>query len=457
MSKDYFEVRDWLESFIPEIYSKKNLGLERIAYLLKFLDNPEKKFKSVHVGGTSGKGSTAFYISEFLQLKKLKVGLHISPHLIYLGERMQINGKEISVSRFVGLINQIKPFVEQMRASQVGFPSYFEILVAASFKYFADEKVDITVVEVGLGGEYDATNVLKPNVSVITNVGLDHMDILGKTIEKIASEKSGIIKKNVPILTGTSGKAFKIIEKRAKENNSKLITINTLLSNKSVNTDVLKAFNVDKYSLGAKSNKLAYSNKLLALMTVDLLGMQISQKDMNKIFSKLLKGRMEEIQKGVILDGAHNLDKINFLIQWIKKQMTTNDSQLIFENVFNKSNVSGQTSNVTLVLAFKKGKNWKKMVDLLIKRLPVKKVIAAEFFAVTDTGKFMAVNPEEIKKYIDSKWSIKVESFENSQEAVFEALNSTQLPNYSTTQPILITGSLYFVGEVRTLWKSGEF
>src|SRR3989344_7954159 len=230
MFKDYYACRVWLESFIPQTYSRENLGLERIEYLLKLLGNPEKKFKSIHVGGTSGKGSTCFYIARILQLKKYKIGLHLSPHLVYIGERMQINGKEISVSRLVRLINEIKPLVEQMRASQLGKPSYFEILVALSFKYFADSKVDFAVVEVGLGGRLDATNVLQPQIALITNVGLDHTEILGNSVEKIAEEKAGIIKNGVPVVTGvlpssgslTSGKALKIIEKVAKAKKSKL-------------------------------------------------------------------------------------------------------------------------------------------------------------------------------------------------------------------------------------------
>src|SRR3972149_1208689 len=149
MFKDYYEVRAWLEGFIPYVWTRKELGLRRIRHLLKLLGNPQNKFKSIHIAGTSGKGSTAFYISKLLQESKsqrVKVGLHLSPHLVDIRERMQINGKLIELNKFIKLIEDIKPTVEAMKDSRVGYPSYFEILVAASFLYFAKEKVDLAVV-----------------------------------------------------------------------------------------------------------------------------------------------------------------------------------------------------------------------------------------------------------------------------------------------------------------------
>ena len=255
MFKDYFEVRKWLESYIPQTYTKKELGLGRIKYLLKLLDNPQDKFKSIHVAGTSGKGSTAFYISRLLKESKsqrVKVGLHLSPHLVDIRERLQINGKLVPMNRFIKLLNEIKPVVEVIQKSKPELtPSYFEILVAASFLYFAQSKVDWAVVEVGLGGRLDATNVLNPEVSVITNIGLDHTDILGKTIEEIAREKAGIIKsdkrqvtsdklieKGVPVVTGASGVALRVIENVAKEKKAKLITIGTRLGIQPLKSDI---------------------------------------------------------------------------------------------------------------------------------------------------------------------------------------------------------------------------
>src|SRR3990167_1569508 len=206
MFESYIDVRTWLENFIPQVWTKQELGLARIRYLLKLLDNPQDKFKSIHVAGTSGKGSTAFYIARLLEVSNVpkvsealgtrdtldtrgtpKVGLHLSPHLVDIRERMQIfksskfnpsstesrRGREVlsskfenelmPIGRFLRLFNEVRPVVEKIKKTNSDLtPSYFEILVAASFLYFAQEKVDWAVVEVGLGGRLDATNVLRP-------------------------------------------------------------------------------------------------------------------------------------------------------------------------------------------------------------------------------------------------------------------------------------------------------
>ena len=163
------------------------------------------------------------------------------PHLVYIGERMRVQGIEIRVKRLVNLINEIRPIVERIKKEKPNLtPSYFEILVASSFLYFAKEKVDFAVVEVGLGGRLDATNILEPELSVITNVGLDHTDILGNTIGMIAFEKAGIIKKRTPIVTGATGKALKVIEKVALEKNVPLVNLNTLLAKKGPKFDMFR-------------------------------------------------------------------------------------------------------------------------------------------------------------------------------------------------------------------------
>ncbi len=420
MFKNYYQARDWLEEFIPLVYGKEEFGLSRIQRLLKLLGNPERKFKSIHIAGTSGKGSTAFYTARLLQEAGLKVGLHVSPHLVDIRERMQIfesleSGVEsrglMPISKFLRLFNGIKPIVESMMGSKVGLPSYFEILVAVTFKYFADEKVDFAVVEVGLGGRLDATNVLTPKLSVITNIGLDHTEILGKTIEKIASEKAGIIKAGVPVLTGASGKGLGVIEKVARDKGAKLVKVST--------------------------QKGPAGNQFLAKTALEILRIRVSGASMKKAYEVGFAGRFEEIEKGVVLDGAHNADKVKALINW---------------TLDNKG-----AKRIILVVAFKKGKNWKKMVDLLVNNLPVDQVISTEFNAVTDTGKFAAVPAEKIARYVSSSkyYVVSVKTIKNSQEAVFEALQSKI---YNPKSEILLTsGSLYLVGEVRTMWKLPEF
>jgi len=197
---NYSETTNWLFSQLP-IY--QNVGksaykadLCQTLKLAKQLNHPEHKFKSIHVGGTNGKGSTAHMLASVLQEAGYKVGLYTSPHLKEYRERIRINGIKISENFVVDFVANNKSFFEANALS------FFEMSVGMAFDYFAQEQVDIAVVEVGLGGRLDSTNILKPEVSVITNIGLDHTQFLGTTLEAIAGEKAGIIKSNTPIVIG---------------------------------------------------------------------------------------------------------------------------------------------------------------------------------------------------------------------------------------------------------------
>jgi dihydrofolate synthase/folylpolyglutamate synthase len=335
--------------------------------------------------------------------------------------KSQNYGSLMPMRRFVRLFNEIAAVVDDIKRNQPQFtPSYFEILVAASFKLFAEEKVDWAVVEVGLGGRLDATNILTPKVSVITNIGLDHTEILGKTIEKIAREKAGIIKQGIPAVTGASGKAFKVIAVIAHEKQSPLIKINT------------------QYVPNALSLCHFPVSGLLSLAAVETAGIKLNTDDVFTALETVFPGRLEEFGD-VIIDGAHNPDKIKFLLSYVRSLRTK--------------------QKVNLVVAFKKGKNWKKMADLLIKNLPIDEIVATKYQAVTDTGAGSAVEPSEIANYVKSRLrqgyggqarsKLKVMSIEDSQGAVFAAID--------TRNTVIVTGSLYLVGEVRTMWHLPSF
>ena len=183
----------------------------------KHLGDPQHKFKSIHIAGTNGKGSVSHMMAAILQTAGYKVGLYTSPHLKDFRERIKINGAEISEDFVTGFTEKIKPLIEEIE------PSFFEITVAMAFDYFAKQKVDIAVVEVGLGGRYDSTNIITPELSVITNIGWDHMNILGDSLEKIAFEKAGIIKQNIPVVIGEFLPETKpVFESIAKEKNALL-------------------------------------------------------------------------------------------------------------------------------------------------------------------------------------------------------------------------------------------
>jgi dihydrofolate synthase/folylpolyglutamate synthase len=168
--------------------------LSNTIVLCQALGNPQTKFKSIHVAGTNGKGSTSHMIASILQTAGYKTGLYTSPHLKEFTERIRINGVEVQQSFVIDFVNRIRPLIEKVR------PSFFEITVAMAFDFFVSNKVDIAVIEVGLGGRLDSTNVIIPELSIITNIGWDHKEILGETLEKIAYEKAGIIKRNVPVI-----------------------------------------------------------------------------------------------------------------------------------------------------------------------------------------------------------------------------------------------------------------
>lgn len=184
----------------------------------KHLNHPEKKFKSVHIAGTNGKGSTSHILAAILQQAGYKTGLYTSPHLKDFRERIKINGEMISKQEVVIFVEENKVFIEEIS------PSFFEATVGLAFEHFAKHKVDIAIIEVGLGGRLDSTNVISPEVSVITNISMDHMDILGDTLQKIAFEKAGIIKKNTPVIIGEYQEEVKqVFIDKAKEQNAELI------------------------------------------------------------------------------------------------------------------------------------------------------------------------------------------------------------------------------------------
>ena len=215
---DYKKTVDYLFQRLPfyqregKIAYKKDIG--NIIYATKHLNNPHKKFKSIHIAGTNGKGSTAHMLKSILIESGLKIGLYTSPHLKDLRERIKINGEMISKKDVVSFVNKNKKIFEKIDLS------FFEFMVALSFDYFAKKKVDIAIIETGLGGRLDSTNIITPILSIITNISIDHSNLLGNTIEKIALEKAGIIKKNVPVVIGKKDKTKAIFNRIAKEKKS---------------------------------------------------------------------------------------------------------------------------------------------------------------------------------------------------------------------------------------------
>lgn len=218
----YQEAIEYL--FSLEFFGIK-LGLDNIRRLMELLGDPQKNLRVIHIAGTNGKGSVANYTANILQASDYQVGLYTSPHLVRFEERISINGKLISETDIARLTERIKPLAEQVaKESNGAHPTFFEITTAMALLYFSEQKVDFTVLEVGLGGRLDATNVVHAGIAVITNIDFDHMKQLGYTLREIAREKAGIIKPNSVVITGARGEALEEIRKIAKEQNAQLVS-----------------------------------------------------------------------------------------------------------------------------------------------------------------------------------------------------------------------------------------
>lgn len=220
--QDYQEAVDWLFVQAPnyQIDGQKAYkpGLENIKKLCDFFGNPQDKIKTIHIGGTNGKGSTSNMLASVLQESGYKIGLYNSPHLVDFTERIKVDGKNADKEFVFNFIQKLKKLPSEIR------PSFFEFTTIMAFEYFHHQKVDFAIIEVGLGGRLDSTNIIQPLVSAITNVALDHMNILGNTIEEIAIEKAGIIKKEIPIISGDENILVKnIIRKKAETENTNFI------------------------------------------------------------------------------------------------------------------------------------------------------------------------------------------------------------------------------------------
>lgn len=237
----YPQVLDFLYAQLPMFHRigaaafKKDLG--NTLALLEFLGNPQYKFKSIHVGGTNGKGSTSHMLSAVLQAKGFKTGLYLSPHYRDFRERIKLNGQYITRQYVIDFVEKMKPIIAEVQ------PSFFELTVAMAFDYFAYRKVDIAVIEVGLGGRLDSTNVITPVLSVITNISFDHMQFLGDTLPEIAGEKAGIIKPGVPVVIGeTHPESAPVFISKARSENTPIYFADQHLKAKIVEEDASHSY-----------------------------------------------------------------------------------------------------------------------------------------------------------------------------------------------------------------------
>tara|TARA_Y100001970_G_scaffold190446_1_gene231591 strand:- start:2659 stop:3903 length:1245 start_codon:yes stop_codon:yes gene_type:complete len=286
------------------------LGLENIELFLDVCGNPHKKIKTIHLAGTNGKGSTASLIAKILQEHGLKVGLYTSPHLVNFNERIRINGYPISDTEIINFIERHKKIIQESSVT------FFEATTALAFSYFAKNNVDIAIIETGLGGRLDSTNVILPIQTIITEIDYDHTHILGESIDLITSEKCGIFKQGIPVLTSNSNKeVVKVIIKRAKEKKCNLQTINpeksNIIEHKSHSLGFLHNNNEFYISQGGSYQK---ENAILAIETCKKHFNQIEISDLQSALKKWVwPGRMQLMKKDFFYDVAHNASAVNKL------------------------------------------------------------------------------------------------------------------------------------------------
>ncbi|MDI5895728.1 bifunctional folylpolyglutamate synthase/dihydrofolate synthase [Flavobacterium algoritolerans] len=312
---NYQETINWMFNQLPMYQlqgaSAYKKDLTNTHLLIAHLNNPQEKLKCIHVAGTNGKGSTSHMLASILQEAGYKVGLYTSPHLKDFRERIKINGKDISEEFVTDFINEHKSFFESNDMS------FFEMTVGLAFDYFAKEKVDIAVIEVGMGGRLDATNIITPLISVITNIGLDHTQFLGNTLEAVAFEKAGIIKPNIPVIIGEYTPETKpVFLAKAKECNSEIYFAADLIS-ETYPSDLIGDYQIH--------------NKKTVLQTITVLNSQSEFKItpentkfglLNVVKNTGLQGRWQQLNQfpKVICDTAHNKNGLEIVLNQIQKE-----------------------------------------------------------------------------------------------------------------------------------------
>ncbi len=343
------------EEAVTWIHSRLRLGikpgLQRMNHLLEQLGNPQTKIKTIHIGGTNGKGSTVTYLRNVLQESGYSVGTFTSPYFERFNERISSNGKPISDHDLTALVEKVMVIAESMEGSEWGSPSEFEVITAMSFYYFAEmNKVDVVLYEVGLGGRLDSTNVITPLVSVITSIGMDHMQYLGDRIEDIAFEKAGIIKERVPVVSGVSQKAAQqVIKNIAEKNHSDLYQLG---QNFSVEHSAILEKG-ERFTYLSQGQKEVYEISMIGTHQVENAGVALkvleilathNQMKCNKEEIKIgmkkayWPGRMEQIstKPAIILDGAHNPEGITALVRTIKERFHSKKISVLFSALKDK-------------------------------------------------------------------------------------------------------------------------
>ena len=394
---NYQQALDYIKTLQKEDVVEREWTLEQIKELLQKLNNPEKRIGTIiHVAGTNGKGSVCAMLANIANIAGYKVGLYTSPHISEITERIRINNEKISKDKWTKYVQRIRQYITT--------ESFFEVMTAIAFLYFAEEHVDISIVEVGLGGRLDATNVVESTISIITNISLEHTQRLGKTEEAIAREKAGIIKENSICITAAKGKALEVLEKICQEKKTQLIHANTT-----------NAFELSLKGEMQKENAGIVVAALEALKKKNIIIPKIHI--VEGLRTTVWHGRLEFIDKNVLVDVAHNPGGMEQLAKELKK---------IKKEQFKK---------LVLVIGILADKDWKIMLDQIVS--------VADIIIVTKPNNQRAADPEVLQRFLEKEYGIDAECIEHVPAALEKAKRLAKRDDL-----IVVTGSFYTVGEI---------
>jgi dihydrofolate synthase/folylpolyglutamate synthase len=421
----------------PTQAAAAKFDLENISTLAEALGHPERKYRSVHIAGTNGKGSTAAFTEAILRTAGIKTGLYTSPHLEKINERIRVNGEEISDEAFAESFSKIQRLIEESLAHGKlrAHPTFFEVVTALAFEHFAKARVEVAVFEVGLGGRLDATNIVVPEVSVITRVDFDHENFLGHSLEEIAGEKAGIIKSGVPlVLAEQRPEAREVILKRAAEVGVPVYEIEKKfrsekfgLEDGCVRAEVMEIKGGERFQVAPKlRGKFQLGNALNSIGVARILkerGASISKETVEQgIANAVWPGRMEKLQSNpdIYLDGAHNPSAARELAAFLKENFTKR--------------------KVTMLFAAMRDKAVDEIAGTLFPH--------ASEVIFTQPRISRAISAAQLAE-MAGEYAPQFRVIPNAEAALEEALASAG-PN----DAVFVTGSLYLVGELRHYWKT---
>jgi len=398
-------------------------GLENTYKLAALAGNPQNRLRFIHVAGTNGKGSTCAMLESIYRAAGLRAGLFTSPHLVSFRERIQVNRQLISEQDVVRLVEELQPLLKQFPADH--HPTFFEVVTVMALRFFAAQKCDLVIWETGLGGRLDATNIVTPLASVITNIAFDHQQWLGDTLEKIATEKAGIIKPGVPVVTATDEpEAMTVIEKIAKEKNAPLTKINSWEGRRvavpnQLGSPTWQPSQIEVLSLSGEHQKL---NAALALATVEALQNKIpvSKENIRAGLSKVnWPGRLQLVARPsgqkLLLDSAHNVAGAKVLREALEK--------------------NSPATKRTLILGVLQDKDWQRICGILAP-------LASRIFTVPVSSERSA-NPGQLAAACrTANLSAEISACDSLRGAL------EKIPDNDS---VVITGSLYLVGEALEL------